>query len=281
MEGILTCDSQRIQSGRASRATGLGFTLVELLLTLALVLLLGAAAAFNFASLQRGKHLDEGMLQFEALLRFARSQAESSGRPIQLVFEDPATSSASDNPGSGSTPSAGSSTHRILKLRWEPDPLGAPGVYRDLPQTPHYLEAIQEHLIVEEVQRFDGAVPQRTATNDPNAPNTPSPSIAQPPAIDASGKPTDGSNGFNGDDLTMELRENPIITFYPDGSSDSARFIVSSQDSEDLRRMALELTGITGSIERHRAPRDGEPLDPVEEEEEGPDHDLPERGPTP
>jgi hypothetical protein len=87
--------------------------------------------------------------------------------------------------------------------------------------------------------------------------------------MDASGKPTDGSKGFNGDDLAMEIRESPTITFYPDGSSDSARFVVSSQDTEDLRRMALELTGITGAIQRHRAPRDGEPLDPVEEEPEG------------
>ena len=276
----MTCDDQRIQSGRASRATGLGFTLVELLLTLALILLLAAAAAFNFASLQRGKHLDEGMLQFEALLRFARSQAESSGRPIQLIFEDPATSGAGTDPGPGTATSAGSSTNRVLKLRWEPDPLGAPGIYSNLPQTPHYLEAIQEHLIIEEVQRFDGAIPQLTSVGDPNASNVPIRSSPQAQPVDASGKPTDGSNGFNGDDLSMELRESPIITFYPDGSSDSARFIVSSQDSEDLRRMALELTGVTGAIHRHRAPRDGEPLDPVEETDE-PETDLPEGDPTP
>lgn len=264
----MTCDCQRIQSGRAQRATGRGFTLVELLLTLALILLLAAAAAFNFASLQRGKHLDEGMLQFEALLRFARSQAESSGRPIQLVFEDPSTS----------TNGAATSTNRILKLRWEPDPLGAPGVYADLPQTPHYLEAIQDHLNIEEIQRFDGAIPQLNSTGGTNAPILPPQPTAQAPTVDASGKPMDGSKGFTGDDLAMEIRETPAITFYPDGSSDSVRFIVSSQDTEDLRRMALELTGVTGAIHRHRAPRDGEPLDPVEEESE---NDATDGGPTP
>ena len=264
----MTCDCQRIQSGRTSRATGLGFTLVELLLTLALILLLAAAAAFNFASLQRGRHLDEGMLQFEALLRFARSQAESTGRPIQLVFEDPSTS----------TNGASGSTNRILKLRWEPDPLRAPGTYADLPQTPHYLEAIQEHINIEEIQRFDGAIPRPNSLGGTNITSAPPVPIVQPPPVDAMGKPKDGSNGFNGDDLVAEIPETPTITFYPDGSSDSARFVVSSQDAEDLRRMAIELTGITGAIQRHRAPRDGEPLEPVDDE---PETEQPEEARTP
>jgi type II secretory pathway pseudopilin PulG len=232
--------------------------LVELLLTLALILLLAAAAAFNFSSLQRGKHLDEGMLQFEALLRFARSQAESTGRTIQLAFEDPSTST-------NGTPN---STNKVLKLRWEPDPLGAPGTYADLPQTPHYLEAIQDHLNIEQVQLLDGVhAAQFSNSGTTNANNT---SVSpRSDALNASTNAAGSFNGsFNGDDSHEGFSETPVISFYPDGSSDSARFVFSSQDTEDLRRMAIELAGVTGSIQRHRAPREGEPLEPAAEEEE-------------
>src|SRR6185436_13126690 len=40
------------------------------------------------------------------------------------------------------------------------------------------------------------------------------------------------------------------ITFYPDGSSDSAEIILSSRASEETRRVSIRVTGITGAIRR-------------------------------
>lgn len=243
----MTCDCNRIQSGRTSCATGHGFTLVELLLTLALILLLAAAAAFNFTSLQRGSHLDEGMLQFEALLRYARAHAQNSGRPVQLVFEEPAAG----------TNGATAGTNRVLRLRWEPDPIGAPGVYQDLAETPIYVESIQEHLNLEEIRILDGTASLAGGTNDPST------SAALDSFTGSSTNSVAGSETSTG--AGEGFHETPVIHFFPDGSSDSARFVLSSQDPEDTRRIAIELGGITGTIERKRAPRDGEMPDPEEE----------------
>jgi Tfp pilus assembly protein FimT len=40
------------------------------------------------------------------------------------------------------------------------------------------------------------------------------------------------------------------ITFYPDGSSDSTEIILSSRAPEELRRVWIRVTGITGAIRR-------------------------------
>src|SRR5262245_29227745 len=40
------------------------------------------------------------------------------------------------------------------------------------------------------------------------------------------------------------------ITFYPDGSSDSAEVILSSRATEETRRVFIRVTGITGAIRR-------------------------------
>ena len=40
------------------------------------------------------------------------------------------------------------------------------------------------------------------------------------------------------------------ITFYPDGSSDSAEIILASRAAEETRRVFIRITGITGAIRR-------------------------------
>ena len=76
-----------VRTGSTQRDTGRAFTLVELLLAVALLVLLLGAVVFNFSSLQRGATLDEGVNQIGALIRYARAQAASSGRQLQLSFE--------------------------------------------------------------------------------------------------------------------------------------------------------------------------------------------------
>lgn len=263
----MTCDSLRFQSGRACRTTGRGFTLVELLLTLVLILLLAAAAVFNLSSLQRGARLDEGAAQFEALLRFARAQAASSGRVVQVVCEEASASISSggtNSTASASSPSAAAGgTNLVLSLRWEPDPLGAPGVFEPLPQTPTFLAALENLIAVVNVHLLDG-----TSGADPA-----NPLLGTSTSGMAASSGTNSTVTLAGDESTplSEFSQSPLlpptITFYPDGSSDSAEFVLVSQDEEDTRRLAIRLAGLTGVIQRHRVPREGEPLEAVEEEE--------------
>jgi prepilin-type N-terminal cleavage/methylation domain-containing protein len=44
------------------------------------------------------------------------------------------------------------------------------------------------------------------------------------------------------------------ITFYPDGSSDSAEIVLAARDLEDDRRLALRIIGTTGMVKRHILP---------------------------
>jgi hypothetical protein len=54
-----------------------------------------------------------------------------------------------------------------------------------------------------------------------------------------------GSSGPN-PETPQRLR----ITFYPDGSSDSADWVLISKDSEDGRRLRIRWSGLTGSARR-------------------------------
>jgi Tfp pilus assembly protein FimT len=78
-----------------------GFTLVELLLAVVLVLGMLGAVVYNFSSFQRSARLDEGAVQVEALFRFARAHAASTGRQVRVEFR----------------PQAGLSAHE-LRARW-------------------------------------------------------------------------------------------------------------------------------------------------------------------
>jgi prepilin-type N-terminal cleavage/methylation domain-containing protein len=128
----------RTTTGPQRREAGPGFTLIELLLATVLLLLL-AAVVFNFTSLEQGARLDEGASQFESLLRYARAQATSSGRQVQVSFEQ-----EEDLEG-----------FRVLdkvRVTWEPDPLGQPGVFADLPQTISYLGRINDLVQVDRLR---------------------------------------------------------------------------------------------------------------------------------
>ena len=111
------------------RHPGAAFTLIELLLAVALLSLLFGAVAFNFNSLRQGKSLDEGVSQFEALLRIARAQAAATGRPVVLALIAPTQS-----PGSPTDSNA-----LALAVLTQSDPLRQPGLYRPLPSVQYLL----------------------------------------------------------------------------------------------------------------------------------------------
>src|SRR6185436_4200297 len=100
-------------TGLQLRRTGQAFTLIELLLTVALIALLLGASVFHFSSLQRGAQLQEGAIQVEGLVRFARAYAGNSGRLTQISFSD-------DFSSSNSLP---------IQLTCERDPVSNPGVF--------------------------------------------------------------------------------------------------------------------------------------------------------
>ena len=123
--------------------TEAGFTLIELLLVVVLILLLMGASVFNFSSLQSDGGLNEGSTQFEALLRFARAHAQTTGRNVILRFDAPITSSA--QPGV-SPPANGNGMPHVL---WEPDPQAQPGRFEDVFEAQFYLNQMGDKVRVD------------------------------------------------------------------------------------------------------------------------------------
>lgn len=219
-------------TGRRHHATGTGFTLIELVLTVVLLLLLAGAAVFNFNSAQRGAQLEEGAGQVESLFRFARAQATGTGRRVLVRF-------GSQMPGAAVADSTNAVVEPSgIQVLWEPDPLTEPGKFVPLPEA----AAFAEHL--NELVRFEATPPDPFGglTNDLSASiataaadSTTVPETAVPAPESAAG----GTNGLPAD-----------IVFYADGSSDSADFLLASVDPEDRRRVRMILAGLTGTVRR-------------------------------
>ena len=131
------------RTGPRRRDTGAGFTLVELLLAVSLVLLLLGAVVFNFGGLQRGASLDEGVGQFESLIRFARAHAASSGRQVQITFEE--------DVGDGLVVPLGN-----LRVLWEPDPVHRPGVFEPLTEMRENVSRLTDLISIEGVRIVEG-----------------------------------------------------------------------------------------------------------------------------
>ena len=205
------------EAGRASR----GFTLVELLLTVTLVLLLVGAMIFSFSTLQRGAQLEEGANQFEALVRFVRAYAANTGRQVQINFEEEIDDGLSVPLGS-------------LRVLWEPDPIGQPGIFQPLPEAVEFVSRITDLISVEDVR--PGSAEPNDVTNAPPS------------------------------DTAMNVTFLPT-NFYPDGSSDSAEILFASKDSEDERLISVRLSGVTGTVSKRRflKKETGEEPEPLDE----------------
>jgi type II secretory pathway pseudopilin PulG len=213
------------------RQSGAAFTLIELILVVALVSLLLGAVAFNFGALSRGQSLEEGASQFEALLRLSRANAAATGRPVLLALLASTNTAPSSDAASGGSPAALS-----LAVLSQPDPLRQPDLYRTLPSTQYLLTQLADLIRLE--------IPIPTA-KDPSDPSDPS---DLPPS----------STPFT-----------PILTFNPDGSSDAADFILLPQDPEDRRRIHIHVDAITGTLHRRYLSADpGRPDNELPSEDE-------------
>ena len=216
------------------RQPGAAFTLIELILVVALVSLLLGAVAFNFGTLARGQSLEEGASQFEALLRLSRANAATSGRPVLLALLSATNASPSqDTPNSLS-----------LAVLSQPDPLRQPDLYRTLPSTQYLLTQLADLIRLE--------IPLPKPSSDPSDPSDPS-DQSTPPA----------STPFT-----------PILTFNPDGSSDAADFILLPQDPEDRRRIHIHVDAITGTLHRrYLSAEPGRPDNELPSEDEFPEEE--------
>jgi type II secretory pathway pseudopilin PulG len=205
--------------------------LIELLLTTVLVLLLVGAVVFNFSALQRGQQLEEGAAQVEALLRFARAQAANSGRQVQINFEDELDEGFALSLGG-------------IRVLWEPDPVGDPGTWSELPEAASFVQGITDLVEVQDVRWIDASPGGSADSEDIAGPNV----------------------GELGEELPDVF---PPITFYPDGSSDSAEIVLCSRDADDARRVAVRIIGLTGTIRREFVVEDqGEAMEPENEKTE-------------
>lgn len=93
----------------AGRAARRGFTLLEIILALAIVALLGGLVAVNYPNLLSRQRLEEGAFQMEGLLRMARAESANLGKRLRLEFD-----------------SSGA-----MNVTCEDAPLSEPGTFRD------------------------------------------------------------------------------------------------------------------------------------------------------
>jgi type II secretory pathway pseudopilin PulG len=218
-----------------------GFSLVELLLTLVLILCLAAASVFTFTSIYRSANLDEGYDRFQSLIRFAQAEAATTGRKVRLNFVPAHAGPAANSIEEPAVVEEEPSDLRSIQVTWEADLLNAPGVFQAYTNKSWSEDMVNELVGVAKVQ------PVAQAAHSPTAEN-------------AAAAPEEQPAGAN-----SELPEFPCITFYPDGSCDSAEIVLVSRNDDDDRRLAVHLSGIFGSVSsRTLSPSETED-DPFEE----------------
>jgi len=228
----------RMTTPHPSRIRG-GFSLVELLLSVVLLMLLLGAVVFNFSTFQQGAQLDEGAMRVEATLRFAKAKASSSGKKVQVRFlEEPASTHAA-------TPAAVK-----MELMWEPDPLGEPGRFEKLPESQGFVESAAELVQIKAVRSISsGEMTERAGG--------PSASPANATELASAASPARKQDEARGEENLVEEYGDipmPIIEFFPDGSSDTAQIMLASLDLDDQRLAVIRLNGDTGELRRVSMP---------------------------
>ncbi len=209
------------------------FTLLELLLTVALVFLFAGAVILGFGSLDSNARLEEGASHFETLFRYARAQAASTGRQVRIVFDASSALSEASAPGTNSLASV-VSTNTGVQVLWEADPVDAPGRFEPFPGAQLLLEQINDLVKVRDVVLPGAASAQLDDLE----------SLVSPPPV---------QNGTTNDLASIEpvAPSWPSLNCYPDGSSDSIQLTVAAASGDDKRLAVITLWGFSGSTELH------------------------------
>ena len=203
-----------------------GFSLLELLLVLVIVLMLFSSAVFEFTSMNRGASLLEGADRLESLFRFARNEAERTGKKVRIRF---GPSESASPTGSTSVLENTNADESFPVLEWEPTPIESPGQFKTLPNASHFTADITELVKIESV-RLAGLDAQFSSLF---------------------GASLKSNKEQNGDFSIDALDDLPTLYFFPDGSCDSAEIQLTDINPENLNKKIVELVGYTGTV-RHR-----------------------------
>jgi len=65
-----------------------GFTFLEILLTVTLLVILTSCIAFNFVTVKDKALLDDGVINIQTLIRFSKSHSEIVGKPVKILFPE-------------------------------------------------------------------------------------------------------------------------------------------------------------------------------------------------
>ena len=200
-----------------------GFTLLEILLVLVLLLLFFGAAVFEFDSMGRGASLSDGANRLESLFRFARSEAERTGRKIRIRFTTPDDLALADDPLLQAVPTSNASGPIA---EWELDPLEQPGQFARLPHSVHFTDGVDNLVIIESVERTD------------------------PDSRLASQLFANAAIPDSGERAAFGPEEPPTVFFYPDGSCDSVKVHLADRNQDNPNKAYVELIGLTGTVHR-------------------------------
>ncbi len=170
-----------------------GFTLLELTLAAALIVLLVGTMVLSLSGWNESRRLEEGARRFEAMLCMARADAANLGRRLRLDFGE----------NEDGLPE--------IQLLWESDPLGG-------------------------AQQF---TPYTACTWTHHVPS----GLVEVARCESSG--WDVTERDRSDETVLEP-----VTFYPDGSCDSAEIELISTSPADNRRALIEIDGLTGAVTR-------------------------------
>lgn len=218
------------------------FTLPELLLVVALLMLFTGAAVLSLAPLWRGAPLEEGVGRLEGLLRFARAEAAQQGRRVRLHVSPAA---ALTKPGTAEG--------TAVEVEWEPEPLRQPGVFVPSQTTAAMAQSLTELVRIESIRRLD---PDGAPDSEGASTNREQSALTADAETTSAG--ASAASGATGVELTAtdSAEAWPPITFYPDGSSDSAEILLAGLDASDTRRMVVRWNGLSGTASRCAASSD-------------------------
>jgi len=212
-----------------------GFSLVELLLSVVLLMLLLGAVVFNFSTFQQGAQLDEGAMRVEAMIRFAKATASNSGKKVQVRFLKEPSGTHADTTATVK-----------MELMWEPDPLGQPGRFEKLSESQEFVDSAAELVQIKAAQSISSdEMTERVGGLPASSVNS--------TELDSAVSPTTKHDEARGEENPVEeygVTPMPTIEFFPDGSSDTAQITLASLDLDDQRLTVIRLNGNTGELRR-------------------------------
>jgi prepilin-type N-terminal cleavage/methylation domain-containing protein len=182
-------------SRKARKPDRPGYTLIEVLLVLALLVLLSGAMVMSIRA-WTGGDLEDAADQFAAAIRFARAESAATGRRIRFEFQQ-----------------EGASEQAGVMIMIEPEPLTQPGVF-----TQHagctWANLLSNRILV---------VSSRLT----------------------------GESAYRVMEETSFEDEEKIepITFFPDGSSDSAEITLRFRGTDYRHTAVITIDGLNGIVE--------------------------------